>query len=255
MARCLVFAVASVFALALAACGDGTYSGLASSPGVETVGDAAAAVAHRPTGSQYAATAIDAVDTFGAAIAGIAGSRLQRGPTPGSRFCKTFAGFGGSWVPALQMTLGWQGASHGIARLAARPQLPMAINAVARGTAFVGPEGSVEPLDVWSGTACPSAKPSYAVVGKATIMPFTIPFRLDYLNGKLSNVNVTHATFGAFSLQLTAMHVDRKLQVEGFIDDGRTRVAYLRADERGRGDLTITSTGAQYRLIDWWVIS
>ena len=32
------------------------------------------------------------------------------------------------------------------------------------------------------------------------------------------------------------------------------RIADLRADGLGTGDLTITSTGAQYRLVDWSVV-
>ncbi len=255
MERPRVFAIAAACAFALVGCGDGMYSGLAGAGGVETVGDAAAIDAHRPTGSQYAATAIDAVDTFGAALAGITAlDNLQRTDRRVA-FCRTFAGFGGAWVPALEMTLGWQGATSGAARALRRPDAPLAVSATAAGTAFVGPEGSVEPLDAWSRTRCPSAAPSYAIVGTAMIMPFKIPFRLDYRNGRLWDMSVSRATFGEYSIALKTMHVERTLRIEGIIDDGRTRIADLRADGLGSGDLTIISTGAQYRLVGWSVIA
>jgi len=255
MARSLFFSIAAACAFALAGCGDGTYSGLSGTAGVETVGDAAAIVAHRPTGTQYAATAIDAVDTFGAALVGIAAlENLQRAGGRGSSFCRTFAGFGGNWVPGLETTLGWQGATRGTALAFRRPDTPLAVSAVAAGTAFVGPEGSIQPLDAWSRTRCPSATPTYAIVGKAMILPFKIPFRLDYRNGRLWALSVAHATFGTYSIELTATRVERTLRIDGIIDDGRMRIADLRADGLGTGDLTITSTGAQYRLVDWSVV-
>lgn len=255
MIRSRVFAIAVACALTLAGCGDGGYSGLAGSSGVETVGDAAAIVAHRPTGSQYAATAIDAVDTFGAALGGVGAlENVQRTVGGSLLFCRTFAGLGGEWVPALDMTLGWQGTTSGIAAGAGRPGAPISVKAIAAGTAFVGAEGSIEPLDAWSRSQCPSETPTYAVIGKALVMPFKIPFRIDYHNGRLSGLSVSHASFGTYSLALTTIRVARTLRIEGIIDDGRTRIADLRADELGSGDLTITSTGAQYRLVGWSVI-
>jgi len=255
MIRSRVFAFAAVCALALAGCGDGSYSGLAGSADVETVGDATAIVAHRPTGSQYAAAAIDAVDTFGAALGGVAAlENLQLAGGGGATFCHTFAGFGGEWVPALAMTLGWQGDTSGVASARRRPGTPLAVNAIAAGTAFVGPEGSIEPLDAWSRAQCPSATPTYAIIGKALVLPFKIPFRVDYRNGRLSGVSVSHATFGEYSIALTTKRVARTLRIEGIIDDGRTRIADLRADALGSGDLIITSTGAQYRLVGWSVV-
>ena len=196
MARSRFFSIVAACAFGLAGCGDGSYSGLS---GVETVGDAAAIVAHRPTGTQYAATAIDAVDTFGAALGGIAAlENLQRAGGRGSSFCRTFAGFGGDWVPALETTLGWQGATRGTALALRRPETPLAVSAVAAGTAFVGPEGSIEPLDVWSRSRCPSAVanlwPSSA--SKAMVLPFKIPFRVGYRNGRLVGASASpHATF------------------------------------------------------------
>ena len=71
-------------------------------------------------------------------------------------------------------------------RSAAAPTTPLyAVSAVAAGTAFVGPEGSIQPLDAWSRTGCPSATPTYAIIGNAMVLPFKIPFRLDYRNGRL----------------------------------------------------------------------
>jgi hypothetical protein len=252
MARSRLFGIVVACAFALAGCGDGTYSGIS---GVETVGDAAAIVAHRPTGTQYAATAIDAVDTFGAALGGIAAlENLQPARGRGMAFCRTFAGFGGDWVPALETTLGWQGATRGIAMALHRPDTPLAVRAIAAGTAFVGPEGSIEPLDAWSRERCPSAIPTYAIIGKAMVLPFKIPFRLDYRNGRLWGLSVSHATFGTYSIELTTMRFERTLRIDGIIDDGRMRIADLRTDGLGTGDLTITSTGAQYRLVDWSVV-
>jgi hypothetical protein len=65
--------VAAAFGAALSACGAGWHSGssLPEGDGVQTVGDAAAADAHRPTGSHYAVAAIDAVNALGSQLAAL----------------------------------------------------------------------------------------------------------------------------------------------------------------------------------------
>ncbi|MEO6835171.1 MAG: hypothetical protein ABI231_04615, partial [Candidatus Tumulicola sp.] len=75
MTRPLISAMVAAFGFALAGCGGGFGHSGSTIPGVasETVGDAAALVAHRPTDSQNAAAAINAVSALGSRIKALAG--------------------------------------------------------------------------------------------------------------------------------------------------------------------------------------
>jgi hypothetical protein len=253
MARFGVYALAAAFALALAGCGDGSYSGL--SAGVETVEDAAAIVAHRPTGTQYAATAIGAVDTLGAVLGGLSNARdLERANAERLTFCQAFAGSGGGRVPALGMSFGWQGTTNG----AFEESIggigdAHAVLALASGTAIVGPEGSMEPLSGAPRASCAKARPAFAALGPSAPMSFRIPLHVAYRSGRLWSVTVSHAAYGNYWFELSPSRSERDPRMIGIVGSGRARIAYLRADRFGNGDLTITPTGAQYRLVDWMV--
>jgi hypothetical protein len=253
MARPGVFALATVCALALAGCSNGSYSGLAA--GVETVEDAAAIVAHRPTGTQYAAAAIGAADTLGAVLGGLSDARtLERTNARRLTFCQSFAGSGGGRVPVLGMSFGWQGTTNGAFEDSIHHGSDaFAVLALASGTAIVGPEGSMEPLSSVPRASCANARPAFAALGPEAPMSFRIPLHVVYRSGRLLSVTVSHAAYGNYWFELSPSRSEREPRMVGIIGSGRTRIAALRVDRFGNGELTITPTGAQYRLVDWMV--
>lgn len=271
MARFRFFACALACAFALAGCGD-AYSGLTSPAGIETVGDAAAAVAHRPTGSQYAVAAIGAIDTLGVVLDGLAavnaaGSWTQRQSPTATRtysrsltkvtaagfgtppsFCQSFAGYGAG-VPALAVTFGWQGMTNGRMSSGGRVSTDAA---TAAGSTFAGSASSLAALSRVPVSDCANSVP-LAVSGWAAAAPFRVSILAVYESGHLTSVNVSRATFGKYSLTLTTQRPGRDPRINGLVADGRIPVASLSSDAFGNGNLTITSTGAQYRLSGWVV--
>lgn len=217
MARFRLVACAMAFVFALAGCGD-AYSGLSSSAGVETVGDLAAVVAHRPTGTQYAAAAIVAVDTLGAVLGRINGT-LQR-PGSAQTFRQSFVGMGAG-VPALGIALGWQGTTSG--RASPSKNGIATATATSFGNTFTGSSES----------------------------HFKISLRAAYRSGRLTSLNVSRARFGEYTMFLATSGGGNATRIGGIVNDGRTKIATLWSDPSGNGNLTITSTGAEYRLADW----
>jgi hypothetical protein len=69
----------------------------------------------------------------------------------------------------------------------------------------------------------------------------------------LWNLSVSNAMFSGGEILDVATSSDRQASFMGFIAKDGTQLAELRADGFGNGTLTITSTGAQYRLADWIV--
>ena len=90
MCRVLVFAIAVIAGFSLAGCGlDSGQSGSAIPlAGPETVGDAAATIAHRPTDSQNTAAAIDAVGVLGSRLNALAESAGDPDDLSGGAICR-----------------------------------------------------------------------------------------------------------------------------------------------------------------------
>ena len=245
MARFQLFASVAACVFALAGCGD-AYSGLSATQGVENVGDAAAVVAHRPTGTQYATVTIGAIDTLGEVLGGLASANDRSGI--GRAFCTTFAGTGRS-VPALGVTIGWQGTISG--RLLPTSAVTTTTAATAVGSTFQGSTDSLAALSHTQLRGCPNSAPPFAIADETNASSFKIALRADYRSGRLASLNVLRATFGEYTMFFTTARNGRVPHIQGSLDDGRTRVASISSDAFGNGSVTITSTGAEYRLHDW----
>ena len=218
--RSRLFACLAACAVAFSGCSD-AYSGLSASAGVETVGDAAAVVAHQPTGTQYAAASIGAVDTLGAVLSRITG--LAQRSESGSSFRQSFVETG-SGDRALGIVFGWQGTTNG-RLLGANPHGAATAVAIASGSTFAG----------------------------SAVSHFRISLRAAYRKGRLIALNVPYATFGRYAMSVATSHGSGAAKVAGALSDGRTRIASLSSDASGNGKLTITSTGAEYRLANWTI--
>ncbi|MEO6836171.1 MAG: hypothetical protein ABI231_09755, partial [Candidatus Tumulicola sp.] len=74
----------------------------------------------------------------------------------------------------------------------------------------------------------------------------------------LWDVTVTGVSLaGGYALSVATRRTGEALagaSVRGGLTNGRMQIATLIANAVGNGELTITSTGAQYPLIDWTVV-
>ncbi|MGA8534149.1 MAG: hypothetical protein WB615_08595 [Candidatus Tumulicola sp.] len=175
--------------------------------------------------------------------------------------CQNSAGYNAAGIPSLDATFGWQGATVDsptpIRRDDGTGVVTVATTQV--GDTFAGPVGSLSLLTGPSHVNCAEAAPAYAIGGGTTASAFRIPVRAAYRHGRLASLAVSRATFsGGYRFDLATARNPRNQTgaafVSGVLANGRTRVATLSSDEFGSGELTITSTGAQYRLVDWTVV-
>lgn len=179
---------------------------------------------------------------------------------PGSggtnRYCRAAAAYSLAGVPSLDAAFGWDGTTAG--PIAATRQSDsrgdVTVTSLQRGDAYVGPIGSLR-LTRARFAACAAESRVFHVAGGVPAANFSMPVRATYRNGTLVGLSVPGASLGAY--RLTAGTVRRGLDdrdVAGVLVSGRMRVASLETDTFGNGLLTVTSTGAQYRLIDWTIV-
>jgi len=264
------------------------------SDGLQTVSDAADALdVHRSSASQNAKAAIGATDAIGsfardvshaerllsvsrtgprgAAAAHplsedwtaggkriVSGSylRLQRGFGSVTEFCQSSAGFGAAGIPSLDVAFGWQsGAFSGGARTTdGRGSATWSANAA--GEIVEGAIGALSLKRAAGGSTCPLMAPAFLLDGADATDAFSIPVSVVFHRGQLASLNVVNGTFAnGESLDVTSSTSRHSVVVNGLIRQGRTRLATFRTNAAGDGTLTITSSGAQYVVADWIVVS
>lgn len=265
----------------------------AASDGVQTVSDAADALdAHRSSASESAKAAIGVADALGAFVRNISEaeralattpsanrqrvtlprtinrSSRTRGAVSGSNlifqpslgnvtdFCQSLAGYSANGIPSLDVTFGWQsGAFSGGARaLDERGISTWSSNA--SGTIVQGSIGALSLRRGNAGASCPMTAPAYTVDGADVTNAFSIPLTIMFHHGRLSSLGVGNARFAnGESLDVSSEGNRSGIQVNGVIRNGGTQVAAFRTDAAGNGTLAITSTGAQYSIAGWIVVS
>jgi hypothetical protein len=263
--------------------------------GVQTVSDAADALdVHRASATDNAKAAIGAADAVGSfvrdvsraerALSGpyrgessgprqarglaqiwaggdkriVSGSyiRLQRSFGNVTDFCQSSAGFTAEGIPSLDETFGWQsGAFSGGAR-ASDERGSATWSATAAGEIVEGTIGALSIKRAAGGSTCPLSAPAFLLDGADAANAFSIPISIAFHRGQLSNVSIANGTFAnGESLDVTSSASRRGAAVNGVIRNGRTRLATFRTNAAGDGTLTITSSGAQYVVADWIVVS
>ncbi|MGA8474372.1 MAG: hypothetical protein WB681_04820 [Candidatus Cybelea sp.] len=188
----------------------------------------------------------------------VSGSDLVMQPSLGNvtDFCQSSAGYSLAGIPSLDATFGWQsGAFSGGARATdGRGYSTWSANA---GGEIV--EGAIGALSIQrnaAGSACPMTGPAFTLDGADVANPFSIPISMAFHRGALSSISVANGTFAnGESLDVTSAANRQSIEVGGIIHNGRTKVATFRTNASGNGTLTITSTGAQYVISDWIVVS
>jgi hypothetical protein len=171
------------------------------------------------------------------------------------RFCQDAAGYSLTGIPSLDATFGWEGGvlSGGTVFVGGDS---FRLSATIGGTAV---QGALDSLALVAGTpssSCPIATPAYTLSGGASIGTITIPVRIAFHGRVLSDLTIDRASIlGTYTLNVvTRREQGNEVEVLGALTQGRTRIATLHLDAFGDGTLTVTSTGAQYKIVDWVVV-
>ena len=180
-----------------------------------------------------------------------------RGVTTG--YCQDSAGYSVGGFPSLDATFGWEGGTLDSQISATRTTEgdgAITLASIEQGETFVGPIGSLAAVAQKHAGSCPSASPVYRLQGGELAGAFIAPIRATYRGGRLRRLSVSGASFSG-GYRLNAVTTTAGLQaprVAGTLAGGGFRVAAFETDAFGNGTLTIASTGAQYRLIDWTIV-
>jgi hypothetical protein len=264
----------------------------AAGDGVQTVSDAADALdAHRSSASENARAAIGATDAVGSFVRDVShaervlnanGARrtrqtaqswtaddrrivsgsylhLQHGFGNVTDFCQSSAGYSTAGIPSLDVTFGWQsGAFSGGARTTDdRGSATWSANA--GGEIVEGSIGALSLKRAAGGSSCPLTAPAFLLDGADSAdaaNAFSIPISIAFHRGRFASLSVAGGTFAnGESLDVTSSTSRHSVVVNGVIRNGRTRLATFRTDASGNGTLTVTSSGAQYVVADWIVVS
>ncbi len=292
MARPATIAVAAFIGLLLAGCAGGGFgqTGVslptAAGDGVQTVSDAADALdVHRASASENAKAAIGATDAVGSFVRDISrlertfGARAARGPAEtraagdkrvvsGSYirlqrsfgnvtdFCQSSAGFTTAGIPSLDTSFGWQSGAFSGGSRTSDERGSTTWSATATGEIVEGAIAALSLKRAAGGSTCPLSAPAFLLDGADAANAFSIPISIAFHGGQLSNLSVANASFAnGESLDVASSASRHGTVVNGVIRNGRTRLATFRTDASGNGTLTITSSGAQYVVADWIVVS
>jgi hypothetical protein len=180
-------------------------------------------------------------------------------PSGANSYCQDSAGYSATGIPSLDATFGWRGGTLGSPIPTRRTDERGLVTLSSResGVAFASPIGTVSILAGRFNVSCPIDSPAYGLAGGASSGDFSMSVRATYRRGTLWDLNVSEASFsGGYRLNvITTRGATRaRTSVAGVLTNGRTRIATLATNAFGDGELTITSTGVQYRLIDWTVV-
>jgi hypothetical protein len=181
---------------------------------------------------------------------------------PGSRssgaFCGDSAGYDPSGIVSLDSTFGWQGGVLSGGNRTAEGNGFVTWSATPSGTAFGGAIGSLSLATATQNLTCPIARPEFTLAGGTALGTYRIPMSVTFHRGRIWSITVHGATLpGGDTLSVRTNHARHQSThdyISGAIMNGRTSIATFGVNAFGNGTLTVTSTGAQYKIADWIVV-
>ena len=198
--------------------------------------------------------------TVGSAKTVLSGSEIVMQPSNSAVnfFCQDSAGYNATGIPSLDRTFGWQGgtSTEVTATRTDNGNGFVTWASTQTGSTYTGAIGSLSIANGTANTRCPIGTPDYTLAGGTAKYPYTIPLSVRFLYGKLWALTVTNATVGnGYSLNVdTTRTPGLPAEVNGRVSQGATTIASFTVNAFGNGLLTVTSTGAQYYIVDWSVV-
>jgi hypothetical protein len=182
---------------------------------------------------------------------------MMPGSQASNTFCEDSAGYDPSGIASLDETFGWQGgALSGGSRTAFGNSL-VRWSATPTGTAYSGSIGALAVVSGAQNTTCPITTPGFKLSGGTAIGTYSIPLAVTFRRGMLWNLSVRNATLpngDTLNVKTLGGRRNQRNYIAGSLDNNRTPIATFGVNGFGNGELTVTSTGAQYRIIDWIVV-
>jgi hypothetical protein len=181
---------------------------------------------------------------------------MMPGTAGSNAFCENSAGFDPTGVVSLGETFGWQG---GVASGGSRTVSGNTVTwrATPAGTAYTAAPGALSILSGTTSDACPIASPAYTLAGGTAAGSYALPLTVQFRHGMLWNVSIARAALpGGDTLRVRTVHRAGRGHslIEGAVSNGGTPIARFAVNLFGMGELTVVSTGAQYRIVDWVVV-
>ncbi len=180
---------------------------------------------------------------------------MMPGSSASNGFCEDSAGYDPTGIASLDETFGWQGgALSGGQRTAMGPVVNW--SAVPSGTLYRAPIGSLSISNSAQSTTCPIGAPAFTLNGGTAIGTYSLPFAVTFRHGSLWKLTVRSARLpngDTLSVTTRGRRSDR-MYITGSVNNGTTPIATFHVNAFGIGELTVISTGAQYRILDWIVV-
>ena len=109
-------------------------------------------------------------------------------------------------------------------------------------------------------TVCPIAAPAFTISGGAVVSSYNVPLMsVTFLHGVLQNLTITNATLSnGYTLNVTtsaSAGPTSQTFISGTISKSGTTIATFSVDAFGNGTLTVASTGTQYSMVHWHVVT
>jgi hypothetical protein len=181
---------------------------------------------------------------------------MMPGSQSSSAFCEDSAGYDPSGIASLDETFGWQGgALSGASRTVIGKTTQW--SATPSGTLFSAAIGALSIASGPQNTACPIATPGFTLSGGNAIGTYSIPLIVTFRRGMLWSLSVRHATLpngDTLNVRTLGGRRSQRNYIAGSLSNNRTPIATFAVNGFGNGLLTVTSTGAQYRIVDWIVV-
>lgn len=169
-------------------------------------------------------------------------------------FCESGAGMGLNGIASLDASFGWQSGAYGGGTRTTNGGTFATWSAIATGAAVEAPIGQLGVMR-HGGNSCPMMNPTYTIDGARNDNGFSIPISLTYHDGRLWDVSVSGGTFtNGERLDMSSTPPTMRFAVMGIITKAETELGSFTENAAGDGTLTVTSTGAQYRIKNWIVV-
>jgi hypothetical protein len=183
---------------------------------------------------------------------------MMPGSHSSSAFCGDSAGYDPSGIVSLDSTFGWQGGALSGGMRTVEGNGFVTWSAMPSGTAYGGAIGSLSLATSTQNLTCPIARPEFTLTGGTALGSYRIPISVTFHRGRIWNLTVRGATLpGGDTLSVRTNHARRQASrdyISGAMMNGRTSIATFDVNAFGNGTLTVTSTGAQYKIADWIVV-
>jgi hypothetical protein len=172
-------------------------------------------------------------------------------------FCEDSAGYDPSGIASLDETFGWQGGALSGGSRSAIGATIVRWSATPSGTLYRAAIGSLSIASGAQNTACPIGTPGFTLSGGTAIGSYSIPLVVIFRRGVLTYLAVRHATLpngDTLNVGTSGGRRSQRNYISGALRNGGTPIATFAVNGFGNGELTVTSTGAQYRIVDWIVV-